>query len=332
MTVYILLDSANLYHRSKHVASRKADLDSKIGLAFSIIMNSVRLCYHKFQAEHVVFFLEGNSWRKEFYPPFKAHRRVAQQAKSVREQEEDAIMFKAYDNLTTFLETKTNVTMMRHPEAEGDDMIALFIEQHPNDTHIIVSGDSDFQQLLAPNVKIYDGVQNRIITTDGVFNDDKNMTRVLDKKTKKPLSAPDPEWVIFEKCVRGETGDNIFSAYPGARMKGTKNKVGVLDAYNDRNSGGYYWNNFMLQRWIDHNGIEHVVKTDYERNRTLIDLRLQPPDKRESFIATIKERSVPKQNKNVGIHFLRWCGEWDLKRLSDTPDDLVKILGKPYPA
>ena len=55
-------------------------------------------------------------------------------------------------------------------------MIAMFIESHPNDEHIVISSDSDYLQLIQDNVKIYDGVQNRIIIKDGFFKDDKNMT------------------------------------------------------------------------------------------------------------------------------------------------------------
>jgi len=331
MTTFILVDSLNMFHRSKHVAMRNADIDMKIGMAFHIMMNSVKMCYSKFQADHAIFCLEGRSWRREYYTPYKAQRKIAQQAKSVREQEEDKIMFDAYDNLVQFLNEKTNVTLLQHPEAEADDMIALFIESHPNDNHIIISSDSDYMQLLAPNVKIYDGVQNRIITVEGFFKDDKNMTPLVDKKTKEKLVAPNPEWLLFEKCIRGDTSDNIFSAYPGARLKGTKNKVGIQEAFSDKGSGGFNWNNFMLQRWTDHNGVEHVVKSDYERNRTLIDLTCQPEQLREKFVSTIKEKAVPKQNKNVGIHFLRWCGTWSLENLAKTPDEMARILSKPYP-
>lgn len=331
MTTFILVDTMNTYHRAKHVAMRNADLDMKIGMAFHIMMNSVKMCYNKFNADHAVFCLEGKSWRKQFYTPYKAQRKVAQEAKSIREQEEDKVMFEAYDSLVEFLNNKTNVTLLRHQNAEADDMIALFIQSHPNDNHIIISSDSDYMQLLAPNVKIYDGVQNRIITTEGFFKDDKNMTPIVDKKTKERLVAPDPEWLLFEKCIRGDTSDNIFSAYPGARVKGTKNKVGIQEAFEDRKSGGFSWNNFMLQRWTDHNGEEHIVKADYERNKTLIDLTSQPEDLRNEFIATIQSLSIPKENKNVGIHFLKWCGEWDLQNLAKAPDEMARILSKPYP-
>ena len=331
MATFILVDSFNMYHRAKHVGMRGADIDMKIGLAFHIMMSSVKMCYQKFNADHAVFCLEGRSWRKDYYTPYKAQRKLAQQAKSVREQEEDAIMFDAYDNMVEFLSEKTNVTMLRNPNAEADDMIALFIASHPNDNHIIVSSDSDYQQLISDNVTIYDGVQNRIINKDGFFKDDKNMTPIKDKKTKEVLPAPDPQWLLFEKCIRGDTSDNIFSAYPGCRKKGTKNKVGMIEAYEDRNTGGFNWNNFMLQRWTDHNGEEHVVREDYERNRTLIDLTAQPEELKVSFIETIAEASKPKNIQGVGINFLKWCGAWDLQNLAKAPDEMAAILNKGYP-
>ena len=331
MATFILVDSFNMFHRAKHVAMRGTDIDTKIGLAFHIMMNSVKMCYQKFNADHAVFCLEGRSWRKDYYKPYKAQRKAAQEAKSIREQEEDKIMFDAYDNMIEFLDKKTNVTLLQNKNAEADDMIALFIASHPDDNHIIVSSDSDYQQLLASNVKIYDGVQNRIITLEGFFKDDKDMTPIKDKKTKELLPAPDPQWLLFEKCIRGDTSDNIFSAYPGCRKKGSKNKVGMIEAFEDRNSGGFNWNNFMLQRWTDHNGEEHVVREDYERNKTLIDLTAQPDDLKVTFVETIAEASKPKHVNGVGINFLKWCGIWDLQNLAKAPDEMAAILNKGYP-
>ena len=48
-----------------------------------------------------------------------------------------------------------------------------------------------------------------------------------------------------------DTSDNVFSAYPGVRKKGTRNKVGLLEAFADKDTKGYNWNNMMLQRWVD---------------------------------------------------------------------------------
>jgi 5'-3' exonuclease len=331
MATFILVDSFNMYHRAKHVAMRGSNVDMRIGMAFHIMMNSVKMCYNKFNADHAVFCLEGRSWRKDFYEPYKRNRKDAREQLSVREQEENQIMFDAYDSMVEFLDKKTNVTLLHNKQAEADDMIAMFIESHPNDEHIVISSDSDYLQLIQDNVKIYDGVQNRIITKDGFFKDDKNMTPMKDKKTKEVMPAPDPKWLLFEKCIRGDTSDNIFSAYPGARKKGTKNKIGMIEAFEDQETGGFNWNNFMLQRWTDHNGDEHTVREDYERNKILIDLHAQPTELKVDFVQTIADASKPKKVPGVGINFLKWCGEWDLQNLSKAPDEMAAILNRAYP-
>ena len=43
----------------------------------------------------------------------------------------------------------------------------------------------------------------------------------------------------------------------------------------------------MLQRWTDHNGQEHRVLEDYERNKQLIDLTQQPEEIRKIIATTI---------------------------------------------
>ena len=57
--------------------------------------------------------------------------------------------------------------------------------------------------------------------------------------------------MLFEKCMRGDTSDNVFPIFLGVRTKGTKNKVGLQEAFEDRKTKGSNWNNMMLQRWID---------------------------------------------------------------------------------
>lgn len=315
-----------MFMRSKHFG--RGDINLRVGMAQHIMFNSLRKMWRQFQADHVVFCLEGRSWRKDFYKPYKANRRAKAAERSIREQEDDEIFMESFDALVTFLVEKTNVTVLRHPECEADDLIAVWCQSHPDDQHVIISTDSDFHQLLAHNVRQYNGVQDALYTVEGVFNPD-TLEPITDKKTGKPLPAPDPEWLLFEKCVRGDTSDNIFSAYPGARKQGTRNKTGMLEAFADRDSGGFAYNNFMLQRWTDHNDCEHRVRDDYERNRTLIDLTQQPAEIRAGAQAVITEAKQAKHVSNVGINFMRYCGQWELTRLAQHPDDFARMLSAP---
>jgi 5'-3' exonuclease len=325
--VYILVDTANTFFRARHVV--RGNADEKVGMAMQIILNSVRKAWRDFNGTHVVFFLEGRSWRKDAYAPYKRQRTEARAAHSPREAEEEKLFWETFDQFKEFVINKTNCTVLQHPRLEADDLIAGFIQSHPDDSHIIISTDGDFAQLIAPNVKQYNGVTQVTITHEGYF--DEKGKYVIDKKTNLPKAIPDPEWLLFEKCMRGDTSDNIFSAYPGVREKGTKNKIGLREAFADRNSKGYSWNNLMLQRWTDHEGVEQRVKECYERNKLLCDLTAQPEDIRGIITDTINEALGKEKNiSQVGIRLLKFCAEYDLQRISDNVQSYADPLNARY--
>ena len=146
---YILVDTANTFFRSKFAI--QSDLDSKIGMALHITFNSIRKVWQDFKGDHVVFCLEGRSWRKDFYEPYKANRKASRDALTPAEQEEDQAFWKAFDELREYIDKRTNCTVLQHAECEADDFIARWIQNHPDDKHVIVSSDSDFYQLLDTN-------------------------------------------------------------------------------------------------------------------------------------------------------------------------------------
>ena len=322
---YILVDTANTFFRARHVI--RGDADTKLGMALHITFNSIKKAWADFKGDHVVFCLEGRSWRKDFYKPYKANRAETRAAMTVREQEEDKLFWETFDKFKEFIVDKTNCTVLHHPQLEADDLIAGFIQTHPNDNHVVISTDSDFHQLIAPNVSQYNGVMETTTTHQGIF--DKKGKPVVDKKTKEVIPAPDPAWLLFEKCMRGDSSDNVFSAYPGVRTKGTKNKVGLMEAYADRNTKGYNWNNMMLQRWTDHEGKEHRVLDDYERNRQLVDLTAQPESIREEMLKTIDmATNNPKSVSQVGIRLLKFCNLYDMKKIADS----IQLYAEPFQA
>jgi 5'-3' exonuclease len=324
---FIHVDTANTFFRARHVV--RGSLEDKVGMSIQTVLSSVRKAWREFKGSHVIFYLEGRSWRKDHYAPYKRQRTEARAAQSPREQEEDRVFWETFDQFKDFVTTKTNCTVLRHPQLEADDLIAGFITSHPDDQHIIISTDGDFAQLIAPNVKQYNGVMQITTTHEGYF--DEKGKRVVDKKTKELKPAPDPEWLLFEKCMRGDTSDNIFSAYPGVRTKGTKNKVGLQEAFADRNSKGWSWNNLMLQKWVDHEGVEHRVLDDYNRNKLLCDLTAQPDDIKllikETIDAAIAEEKMISQ---VGVRLLKFCTSFDLVKVSEQVTSYAEPLNARY--
>jgi 5'-3' exonuclease len=317
-----------MFFRARHTAFRASDPWEKVGVALHTTLMSANKVVKRFEADHVVFALEGRSWRKDHYKPYKANRAVARAALTETEAEEDKMFWETYDNLTKYLSERTNCSVIRCPTAEGDDIIARWITLHPQDEHIVISSDTDFVQLLAANVKQYNGITDELITTEGIY--DAKGRPVVDKKTKEPKQIPDPAWLLFEKCMRGDTSDNVFSAFPGVRTKGTKNKVGLQEAFADRTTKGYNWNNMMLQRWTDHNGEEHRVLDDYERNRQLIDLTHQPQAVKDTVDLAIIEQISHKDIGQVGVRFMQFCGKYDLVRCSENAEGFGRWLNETY--
>ena len=328
MATYVLVDTANTFFRARHVV--RGDIDTKVGMALHITLNSIKKAWKDFNADHVVFCLEGRSWRKDYYLPYKRNRQVARDKMTVSEGEDDKAFWEIFDEFKNFVTDKTNCTVMQHKQLEADDLIAGWVQAHPNDHHVIISTDGDFAQLIAPNCKQYNGIANVTITHEGYF-DDKG-AEVIDKKTKEPKLAPKPDFMLFEKCMRGDTSDNVFSAYPGVRTKGTKNKVGLIEAYADKTTKGYNWNNMMLQRWTDHNGDEHRVLDDYHRNVVLCDLTAQPGNIRSIINDTIEEHMVAKEITQVGMRLMKFCAKWDMQRIADQAQAFAEPLQARYPS
>lgn len=337
---YLLIDTANLFSRAKHQTHRASDTWTKLGFALHLTLMSANKVARQFGADHVVFALEGRSWRKDAYKPYKANRAEARQALSETEREEDALFWETYDHLTKYLSTKTNCSVIRCATAEADDVIARWIALHPQDEHTIVSSDSDFVQLLAPNVRLYNGITDYLFTLDGVQDGKGNkLAFTVESSSKIKVGKADADfetpadyhkWALFLKCMRGDPGDNVFSAYPGAPIKGSKNRIGLKEAFDDRNKKGYNWNNLMLQHWADHNEQEHKVLDDYERNCSLIDLTMQPDSVKAIVDNAIREQISHKDVGMVGAHFLKFCGKYELTKLSDHADAIGRWLNETY--
>ena len=321
MQTYIVIDTQNLFMRVRH-GVRAPDTDQQLALALHIILTSIKKVWNQFDGSHTVFCLEGRSWRKNIYAPYKANRKAAAIKRTPREVEEDNVFFEVMDNFVQFVSKNTNCTVLRHPEAEADDMIARWISLHPNDQHIIISSDSDFQQLISENVKIYNGISGLLYTNTGIYDKDGNIAK---NKHGKEMPVPDPEWLLFEKCMRGDDGDNVMSAFPGVRTKK------LQEAFEDRSKQGFAWNNLMLSKWTDHEGKDHRVRDDYERNLLLIDLKKQPADLIEKFDQTIASCIVAEPRRQVGLSLIKFCNLHGLVKIEKSSSEYSQCLSTTYP-
>lgn len=324
---FLLIDTMNMAFRARHSAHNR-DIDTQIGMSMHVMLQSIASCAHRFgQGSDVypIFCFEGHSWRKLFYAPYKANRAALKLTKTEKELEMDDLFLESINDFKDFVTSKTNATCLQHKEMEADDFIAFWIQAHPDDKHIIVSTDTDYKQCINENVSMYDGVRDFHHTIDGVF-DKKGQPATNTKGDLIP--KPEPEYELFTKCVRGDKSDNIFPAYPGAREKSTKKKVGIKEAFEDRHDKGFAWNNFMLNRWVNADGKEVVVRDEYNRNVHMVDLTAQPDHIKEKAAVTIAESYAAESVGNVGFSFMKFCQLWDLKRIGEKADFFAQLLNK----
>lgn len=332
---FLIIDTSHMLHRTRHVT--RGDIWTQTGLSLHIMLNSIKKCWNLFNADHVVFCLEGRSWRKAQYEPYKKNREALYASKSKLETEADEIFFDGVNNFIEFIDKRSNCTILQNSICEADDLIARWVQNHPDDQHIIVSGDSDFIQLLDDNIKIYDGVKNIILQKDGVYNEKMHpMHFRVESNSKlkvlKEVKANDEhnvpsdwiDWSLFIKLVRGDPGDNVFSAFPRVRINE------IRKAFDDRIDRKYDWHNFMMTRWTDHNKKDHRVRESFDRNRILIDLTAQPDEIKESMDETIAVATESKNNNQVGLYLLKFCGKYELTRIAEHPEDYTPFLNASY--
>lgn len=347
MPIYGLVDLSNLFHRARRGAM--VDPDTKVGLALLIVFRSLRKLHRELKIDHIVFAVDRGSWRYKTYPNYKSRRKSARLSADVAEQKETALFFDALDELVRYFDERTRCTVLQADDVEGDDFVARWVARHPQDDHVIISGDSDFVQLLAPKVRIYDAINQRMIAADGITDEHKrNLAFIVspkDGKIKvgKPTAefVPEPDWwrkALFIKLLRGDTGDSIFSAYPGVRYEGKK--CSIRAAWEDRREQGYDWSNLMFQTWNKLAGTDAAgepltetvrVIDEFKINTRLIDLGKQPDEIVERMDRVIDATLARPAVGNVGVGFLRFCAAHDQPALAKEANDHVTYLNAAYP-
>lgn len=338
---FAVVDLSNLFHRARHGAM--ANAEEKAGLALLIIFRSLRKLYRDFSVDHMVFAVDHGSWRYRVYPAYKSRRKMNQLAATPREEREHQQFLNTLNALQDYLSEHTRCTVLEAEDVEGDDFVARWIARHPMDDHIIVSGDSDFVQLLADNVCIFDAMNQRVLRCQGVSNEKgRNMAfSVLPKDGKIRVTDPDdqftpePEWwreALFIKLLRGDTGDSVFSAFPGVRYRGKKSSIRA--AWEDRHERGYDWNNLMFQSWqklLETGEIQQVrVIDEFRMNEQLIDLTQQPSHIIGRMDAAIDAAIALPPVRQVGMQFLRFCDQHNMPNLVKEAAEHVMYLNAPY--
>lgn len=303
---FLVLDVSNLLYRSFY-ANKDLDDITTAGLAHHQALALLNKYYRKYRPDKLFMTFDRPNWRKIYTLSdqcvsgrvYKGHRR---QNMTPAEQAKYAKFCSHLKEFELLMTEHTSVICLASDGVNGrgleaDDLMAGVVQEY-NTTHdiVIVSSDKDLMQLLR-----YDNV-----TLIDPATDEK---RTLDKHDNNA------DFFMFEKCIRGDMGDNVGSALP--RVRSTKIKLAFDDTYEREK--------MMHTTWKDQEGKEFQVQTLYNENKLLMDLSCQPDDIKALIKSTI-ENAIADPGKYSHFHFLRFCGKYDLKRVSDQVEQFVPML------
>lgn len=312
MKTNVIMDVSNLFYSSFYALSKEQD-DIMYAMANKSFMDIINKHYRESQCDEVVLAFDGKkNWRKTYtasgealtYKKYKGHRRQKMtDAEKAKLERFDAHVVEFRE----MLKEHTGLLVLQHDRLEADDLIAGYIRRNKGQKHLIISQDRDYLQLLRyPHVSI------------------------LDPKTNKKLNLVDydndPDYFMFRKCIRGDAGDNVISAYP--RIREDK----IKEAYTN----DYTRNNIMQHvfeaSYIDAQGEAQTVKLKtedvFEENEMLMDLTKQP-----DVIQEMIDKSIDKSIANRGtyhmVKFLRYCSRMDFQHLIQSITNYNKLLKGP---
>lgn len=304
MSRYLVFDASNALHRTFFVHINSTEPDLIIGLTYHSTFMHLNKYFKQYKPDKIIMVFDRGNWRKEYTKSEKCYSKRVYKAhrKEVMVPKVKAIYPKFLSFVNDFeqlVREHTSMVCLAADGLEADDLIGGLTQVLPEAGHelIIISGDKDFIQLLR--------------------ND---QIRLIDPATGKERTCEDPDYFIFEKCIRGDRGDNVQSAYPGIRT------TRIKEAYEDP----FKLTNLMNEEWSleeDDGKQTFKVKKLFEENKHLMDLTAQPEDIRDKIFDTIAHEIV-HPGKYSHFHFLRFLGKYQLNKLADQLEQFLPLLSK----
>jgi 5'-3' exonuclease len=304
---YLIIDMSNIMYRAFHVNIRE-DEDILLGMCHSSAIISMNYLFKKYKCDEIVAVFDSSSWRKVYtkddsisHKKYKANRR-----KNLTDRQKE--QFKVFDEhiiqFYEYLKNYTSLIVLKHNLLECDDIVAAFVDSHPDDEHILISTDKDFIQLL-----------------------DNDNLKLIDPSTEKERTLKewnyDAKYFMFVKCFRGDVGDNVQSSYP--RLTKTK----ILEAYND----SFKFLNLLEHEFkVDHFDkygnlceVNYKTKDLFYEGELLMDLRKQP-----DFIKKICKIAIYEGINNRSefdlFEFIKFCNKYQLIRILNDKMTYARML------
>jgi hypothetical protein len=205
-----------------------------------------------------------NVWRRDVYPEYKANH-----TGSIDDPYFDDTI-EACNNLVRFFRECTAAYVLEVARCEADDIIGVWCQESDSE-NIILSSDKDFIQLINDHTRLYSPVQKCWRETE------------------------DAGFDLFVKCIRGDAGDHVPSAYPRVRVdrlrKAWSDDLEMLN---------------LLETILP--GRDEKVADTLMRNIELIDLTAQPEGIRQLILEKIKSYQPSAYSQLKTMKFLSDIG------------------------
>ena len=244
-----------------------------------MILNSIRMYNKKHRDEYgqVVICADGmNTWRKEFFPEYKAHRKKNREESDQDWNEIFRILHTVRDEIRDYLPYK----VVHMEGVEADDIIGTLTMQTQefgmDEPVMIISSDKDFIQLQKyKNVKQWSPIQKKFVT-------DKN-----------------PRTYLFNHIMRGDSGD------------GVPNVLSADDTFISENSQTPL-RQTRIDNWLENSdnlrdNMDEDTYRNYQRNKKLIDLTDIPENIQESIINNFNGQSKTPNMKVLNYLIKKRC-------------------------
>ena len=246
-----------------------------------MILNSIRMYNKRYRDQYgqMVICADGmNTWRKDFYPYYKAHRKKGRDESSQDWTEIFRILHLVRDEIKANLPYK----VLHMEGVEADDIIGSLVmhtQEFGNDEPVmIVSSDKDFIQLQKyKNVKQFSPIQKKMVTDDN------------------------PRTYLWNHIMRGDSGDGIPNVLSDDdTFVSEKTQTPLRQAKIDM----WLENADNLREVMD-----ETTYRNFQRNKKLIDLTDIPENHQQLIINTFIEQPLAMKMKVLNYLIKKRCNQ-----------------------
>ena len=320
----LVVDLSNLFWRTVSAQQKygPANAGDSAGLGLHMSLMSLRKHWNNIQPDRLAIVFEGKqNWRKTYTKSPECYSERLYKGNRTFDPSMQVLIdvLRAFEDLAR---QHTNIVTLVHPELEGDDLIGGYAQHFSalGDEVTILSGDKDFVQLLGnPLIHLLNPDDGKERTLTGVCGVD------------------DAGYFMFEKCFRGDSGDNVLPAYPRVRTNRLHKAYGVVNGVVDPNKAdSFEMSNLFAHEWEfvhPETGDKRMLSVEkmFNENDLLMNLSSQPPRIRQLITETIEHESENHGQFNF-FEFNRFLGKFQLQQIAERASDFVPMFSGKKPA